>query len=74
MLKEKTKIQFKVVRTRMTDDGYGNRRQHTDTYYTFADSEKKAISNIRYRLRGERPRESIYTKGAVVDSFTAIPA
>ena len=73
-MESRPKIKFQVYRCRLTDDGYGNKTQSREMIgETCAVSEKKAISNIRYRMKmtGAAPDAQ---KGSVYDTYEAIPA
>ena len=68
------KKKFTVTVTRNIDDGFGNHTVETIEMDTWAISDKKAISNIRYRRNKSGALNDYPGKGAVIESYKAVPA
>ena len=68
------KRKYTVRISRLIDNGYGVQSEENLTMDTWAVSDKKAISNIRYRRQQSGALSDTMGPGSVVESYEAVPA
>lgn len=74
MYKNREKHKYTVRICRRIDNGFGNLREEILTMDTWAVSDKKAISNIRYRRQQSGALSDTFGPGSVVESYEAVTA